>query len=90
MLVRPQQSQALVYYLRAFPLDLSLQIQNFGITTFLKVYRQAMFVEAYLILVGKLPSHMPMPYFSMLPQNQVLRPQVICMASPLASIPTLI
>lgn len=66
-----------MYYLRAFPLDLSLLIQNFKVNTFLKVYRQAAFAQAYLISMGKLP--MPMPYFPTLAQNQPLRPQVVCM-----------
>jgi len=74
--------------LRAFPPYLSLQIQNSKINTFSKVYRQAVSTEAYLILVGKLPSHMPMPYFPMLAQNQPLRSHSICTTPPLASIPT--
>lgn len=45
-----------------------------------------MLIEAYLIPVGKLPSRMPMPYFSITTQNQSLRPQMIYMAPPLASI----
>lgn len=75
-----------MYYLRSFSLDLSLQIQNSSATTFSKVYRQVVFAKAYLILVGKLPHHMLMPYFLMLPHNHVLRSQAINMDPPLASI----
>ena len=88
MPIRPQQFQALMYYLRAFPLDLSLQIQNFEVTIFSKVYRQVMFAEVCLISIGKFPSCIPMPYFPMLAQNQSLKPQAIYMAPPLASILT--
>ena len=90
MPVRPQQFQALMYYLRAFPSDLSLQIQNFEVNTFLKVYRQAVYAEACVISVRKLPSCMPMPYFLVTAQNQILRPQAVSMAPPLASILALV
>jgi len=69
---------------------LSLYIQNFEVSTFLEVYRQAVFAKAYLILVEKLPSCMPIPYFLMLAQIQLLRPHEICMAPPLVIIPTLV
>ena len=86
MPIKPQQFQALMYYLRVFPPDLSLQIQNSRVNTFSEVYKQAIYVKAYLILVGKLPSHMRMPYFPVTSQKKILRPQAVSLAPPLASI----
>lgn len=56
---KPSPEVALVYYLRAFHLDLSLQIINKGSRTFPEIYRDAIVAKIDLIASAKLPMRAP-------------------------------
>lgn len=57
--MKPSPEATLVYYLRAFHHDLSLQIRNKGSRTFLKIYKDAIIAEIDLIASTKLPMRAP-------------------------------
>jgi len=56
---KPSSKAALVYYLRAFHPNLSLQIRNRGSRTFPEIYRDAIVAETDLIASAKLPMRTP-------------------------------
>jgi len=60
---RPLPGMAIVFYLKALNLDISVMIQSLGGQTLPEAYGYAVRAENNLIDAGKLPSRPPMPMF---------------------------